>query len=468
MDEPTIEEWMDRHHVEIVRTQATTLDGLGVGKYLGRKKFLDSLPNGHAISDMALAGDPSGTPHLTFWHDFRHAEFGDILLRPDIDTLIWDGTDPDLGHCICDFVDAAGSEIPLCPRTLLKEVYGQVQALGYQAKAAFELEFFLYRDSFEQARRRGYKNLDPVTASTQQNIYLLRNAHHAKPFMNEVIKRLNWQRVAWESWSDEGGVGQVELNFPPADPISAADTIVRARQLIYEVAADLGLSVTFMASLSPGYGNGLHVHHSLQEIETTNIEPNADDAEAAAFLSEGNRSPLLMQWIAGITKTMPGATSLLCPSYNGYRRLQAFSSPPVTPTWGEENKTAGLRVISRTPKSARIEHRLPGGDANPYLVLATIFAGGLAGVRHNLSPPPELKHVGWGMPEDVEKLPNNIMAAADALAADTYLAESLGQGFIDYWINTRKLEWLNFHNECGDTDSKVATDWELRRNFELI
>lgn len=457
MDEPTIEEWMDRHHVEIVRTHATTLEGAAVGKYLNRPKFLKSLPNGHNIADMALAMDITGSPHMTFWHDFRRGQFGDILMRPDISSIVSDGTDPDLGHCLCDFTDVDGNDISICPRTLLKKITGEIDELGYTVKAAFELEFFIFRNTFDQARRREYKNLDPVTASTSSNIYLLRNAHNAKPFMDEVVKRLNWQKFPWESWSDEGGVGQVELNFSPTDPVKAADTIVRAKQLIYEVAVDLGMSVTFMASIRPGYGNGLHVHHSLQNKNGT-----------SAFRENGEKTPLLNNWIAGITRTMAGATSMLCPTFNAYRRLTDFTAPPVTATWGEESKTAGLRVITRTDDLARIEHRLPSGDANPYLVLAAILGGGLAGARKNLTPPEELQIVGWGLPEDVPRLPDSIMGAAEALATDTLLVETLGQDVVDYWVNTRKLEWLNFHSECGDIEAKTSTQWEYNRYFELL
>lgn len=458
MDEPTIEEWMDRHHVEVVRTHATNLDGLAIGKYVKRSKFLASLPNGHAISDIALAMDMTGNPHLSFWHDFRAGTFGDVLLRPDLNTIITDGTDPDLGHCLCDFTDAQGNETSLCPRTLLRQISERIMAQGYLVKAAFELEFFVFHNTFEVARERDYQNLDPVTASKKSNIYLLRNAHRVKPFMDEVLRRLNWQKFEWESWSDEGGVGQVELNFSPTDPVSAADMVVRAKQLIHEVAVDRGMSVTFMASLGPGYGNGLHAHHSL-----TNL------AGDPVFLDNGARSPLMQHWLAGITKTMPAATAFLCPTFNAYRRLTDFTSPPVTATWGEENKSVGLRTISRTPATARLEHRLPSGDANPYLVLAVILAGGLAGEQHQLPVPEEMRRIGWGTPEgDAPRLPTSMMSAIKALEADPYLNEYLGEDVVSYWVNTRKLEWLSFHEECGDTQKRGTTQWEFERYFELI
>ena len=463
MDEPTIEEWMDRHHVEVVQTHATNLDGLAVGKHIKRHKFLAGLPAGHSISDIALAMDLAGSPHMTFWQAFREGTFGDILMRPDINTIVTNGIDPDLGHCICDFTDAHGNEISLCPRTMLRNLTNRIFDMGYQIKAAFELEFFIYSTSFSEAREQEYNALSPVTASTKPNIYLLRNSHHVKPFMDEVLKRLNWQKYPWESWSDEGGVGQVEINFSPRDPVTAADTIVRAKQVIYEVAVDLGMSVTFMASLKPGFGNGLHIHHSLQH-------PNG----SAAFVSSSadgtsNRTTLMEEWIAGITETMPGATALLCPTYNAYRRLTDFTASPVTATWGEENKSVGLRTISRNEKVARVEHRLPSGDANPYLALATILAGGLAGHLHHLPLPEEQTRLGWGTPDgDLTKLPGSLMSATQALAKDQYLKEILGEEFVDYWINTRKLEWLAFHDESGDTEKTSATLWEFERYFELI
>lgn len=456
MDEPSIEEWLDRHHVEIVRTHATNLDGLAIGKYINRPKFLKSLEPGHGIADVALAMDLSGLPHMTFWHEFRHAQFGDIMMKPDLDTIISDGTDPDLGHCICDFVRVDGSEISLCPRTLLRNMTSQVSNLGYTVKASFELEFFVFDMTYSEARRRAYEDFDHIGASELQTIYLLRNAYHAKPLMDEVTKRLSWQGFKWESWSDENGLGQVELNFAPASPVTAADTIARARQIIYEVAVDMDKCVTFMAHPMRGYSSGLHVHHSLLRGD----EP--------AFFDRSGTPELLANWIAGIIETMPAATSFLCPTINSYRRMREFTSPPVTATWGEENRSAALRLFTQSPAAARIEHRLPASDANPYLALAVILAGGIVGLKHNLSPPEELTYVGWALPREYERLPNTIGKAADVLAADGYLKEILGQDVIDYWVNSRRMEWLSFHTEGGDPATRRTTPWEYKRYFELM
>ncbi|MCH8256922.1 MAG: glutamine synthetase [Proteobacteria bacterium] len=384
--EENLESWLDRHHIDIIRTQATNLEGVGVGKYCHRRKFTKSLEDGLGISDMSLAMDLGGMPHLTFWHPFRHNTLGDIALKPDLNTLIPDGNDPNLGHCICDFIQVDGTPINLCPRTNLKRLVRDITDMGYEVKAACELEFYLFKDSFKDARCKKYQNLEAVGASKLRTIYYLRNAYHAKTFMDEVTQRLDCHGIDWEGWSDENGVGQVELNLTPTDAVAMADATVRAKQVIYEVAVDFDMSVTFMAHPVPGYSSGMHMHHSL----TKNGEAVFYDAD-----QPDNHSDLLRHWIGGMIKTMPGAVSYLCPTINSFKRMTEFAAPPLTATWGEENKSCALRLVSRSAGLTRVEHRLGAADVNPYLGLAVILAGGIAGVRHQITPPDEFTHVGW-------------------------------------------------------------------------
>lgn len=459
MNNKALQEWLDRHHVNIVRTHATTLDGPAVGKYLQRNKFLESLPVGHAVADVALGMDLAGAPHLTFWEGFRRDVLGDIFLRPDLSTLISDGTDPDLGHCITDFADGEGNDIDICPRNTLKRMLAQLEALGYDCKATFELEFFLFNHSYADARNRGYRNLAPGSANQYPAIYYLRNAYHAKPFMDEVIKRLEWKEIPWESWNDESAVGQVELNLEPVDPLLAADYVVRTKQIMYEVAVDMDLAVTFMAKPGPGYSSGMHIHHSLRR----DGNPLFFDDNAA-----GNRSRLLNHWLGGLMQTMPASVSYLCPTVNAYRRMVDFAAAPVATTWGEENKSAAIRLVTTSPHLARVEHRIGSADLNPYLALAVILAGGITGLRHELTPPPAFTRTAWGLPEHFDRLPNTISKAADALAQDELLKEVMGASVVDYWVNTRRLEWLSFHTEGGDPESSAVSDWEYKRYFEVL
>ena len=162
-------------------------------------------------------------------------------------------------------------------------------------------------------------------------------------------------------------------------------------------------------------------------------------------------------------------TSFLCPTINSYRRMVGFAAAPTVASWGEDNKSAALRVLSIEPKAARIENRVAGGDANPYLVLAATLASGLAGLNASAALPPPLAVTGWGLPPDgYAHLPKTITSAADALEADTGLAAVLDPAFVRYWINTRRWEWLMFHTTGGDPTAEAVTTWELDRYFELV
>ena len=449
-------DWMDRHHVDIIRTEATNLDGISFGKYVKREKFLGALPVGHAVADVALALDMEGVPLTTLWHPYRSAVLGDVVLRPDLTTLLTDGRDPDLAHVICDVTAVDGSPIELCPRTLLKHQQAALRDAGYEAKVAFELEFCLFREDFDTARARGFKDLTPAGARPQNGVYHTRAALAGKPFMDALVKRLNWRDIAWEAWNAEASTGQFELNFAPASPVTAADQLIRARQLLYEVAQDLDCSVTVMPSPSAHTASGLHIHHSLQR-----------NGEAAFAASGGQLNETMQHWLGGLMATLPGAVSLLCPTINAYRRFEPFSAVPVTPTWGVENKSTAIRVVERSATQTRIEHRVASSEANPYLAVATILAGGLAGLSGQLAPPEPCDDLAWGLPAHVPRLPASLAQAFAATGNCAQLAAQLGDGFISYWCGTREHEWLRFHHAGGDTGA-APTDWELERYFALF
>jgi glutamine synthetase len=276
--------------------------------------------------------------------------------------------------------------------------------------------------------------------------------------IDEVLVRLAGLGVPVEGWHDEAAPGQFEFNLDPADPLTAADWVVRVKQVVREVAAEQGHIATFMAKASDEYGNGLHVHHSL----ALDGVPVFHAPDTASY------SDTARHWIGGIVATMPAAVSLLCPTMNSYRRMVGFAAAPTLASWAEDNKSAALRVLPRSAKGARIEHRVAGGDANPYLVLAAVLAGGVAGLEHAVEPPPELQVAGWGLPDGWPHLPDTITRAADAFAQDTLLHSVLGHQFCSFWLNTRRWEWLMFHTTGGDPQSVGVTQWELDRYFEMV
>jgi glutamine synthetase len=194
----------------------------------------------------------------------------------------------------------------------------------------------------------------------------------------------------------------------------------------------------------------------------------AGDSAFFAPSAADHRSDLMLHWLGGLMATLPAAVSFLCPTVNSYRRLTEFSAVPTVVSWGEENKSAALRLISHNPDASRIEHRVGAADLNPYIAMAVILAGGLIGIKKQMTPPAEFDKLAWGLPARFVRLPASITTAADVLATDTLLASELGADFIAHWCQTRKNEWLAFHTGGADPTSEQVSEWEYRRYFELV
>jgi glutamine synthetase len=437
----------------MVRIEATTPDGPLIGKHVSPEKFEKCLPEGICLADFVLSVDLAGTPQLGWWADWRQPALGDMYLRPDVSTGVTDASAPGVTSYLGNFTHVDGTPIPVCPRSVLQRQQERLNALGYDAKCAFEIEFFLVEESIADARRQKFKDLTPLGGDAHKMVYLTQRAPEFLPILRSATERLEAIGIPWEAFNDEAAPGQFELNLAPADPVTTADRTVRAKRALREAAYEHGHAVTFMARPFPIYGSGLHLHLSLWRDGVPAFEHGAD---------------AMRHWVGGCLATVAGATSITTPTINSFRRQVDFAAAPTTPTWGEENKGAAFRTITRSGSLARVEHRAASADANPYLVLAAIMAGGMAGLEERIEPPAPVGHLPWGLPDGYERLPSSITAAAEALAADEHLRKGLGDEFVDHWVETRKWEWLMFHSEGGDPDAPTTTDWELQRYFEWV
>jgi glutamine synthetase len=436
----------------VIRIEGTLLDGPLVGKHLSREKFERCLPEGVCLADFILAMDLGGTPQLGWWGDWRQKNLGDMYLRPDLTTEAPVLDAPGVTSYLGNFVHVDGTPLPVCPRSLLQRQEAALAALGYEAKCAFELEFFVVEESIQTAREQNFKSLTPLGGPAGKMAYLTQRSPEFLPILRSATERLDAMNIPWEAFNDEAAPGQFELNLAPADPVTTADRTVRAKRALRDAAYEHGHAVTFMARPFPIYGSGLHLHLSLWR-------------DGAPAFASGD---LLRHWIGGCLATAAGATSVYTPTINSFRRQVDFAAVPTTPTWGEENKGAAFRAITRSDSLARVEHRIASGDANPYLVLATVLAGGIAGLEERITPSEEVTYLPWGLPDGYPRLPSSITAAADALAADERLRKGLGDAFVDHWVESRKWEWLMFHTSGGDPAASSVTDWELQRYFEWV
>jgi glutamine synthetase len=454
MQTSEIEQWLSDNGITSVQIQATNHDGTFVGKTLSQDKFLSGIDNGFAFADVVLGNDLGNFPTLGFAFPSWRGELEDIFLRVDLGTLcVWR---PGVAAVIGDFWTKDGEPVSVCPRNLLRKVAARAADLGYGIKAAVEIEATVFEESVQEARAKGFQALTPL-GGTAGSAYVLSKSADWREYLEAVEARLRSIGIAWEAWNDEAAAGQIEVNVAVGDIVGVADRWARTRQVMREVAYELGRSVTFMAKWSGAWGQASHLNVSLTK-----------DGDNAFYSPEGP-SEVMSHFIGGVMQAMPGTASLALPFITSYRRIVQLEGPPTTITWGHDNKTTAVRAISGHPAYSRIEYRLPGSDANVYLVAAAVAGAGIFGVTNKVEPPEPFVGMAWTLPPgSVEAIPNTITQAAAALEADKVIPEMLGEEFVNYWLGTRRWEWLAFHTMGGGDPDSDLTAWEFTRYFELV
>lgn len=455
MTDDDVGAWLSANAIDTVRVESIAIDGWLFGKQTSTAKFLAGL-GGIPTADYALGVDLDGTPMFGWWDEWR-GELGDIVHVPDLDTLAASAR-PGTATVLADVHQLTGEPVPIDPRSALRRLVARLDDLGFTSKLAVELEAYVFAESLDEARSRDFADLTPLGGPTHLG-YATDRPGALLDYMDAVVARVRGLGIEWEGWLCEYGAGQIEFNVAPADPLGTADSIMRVKSVMREVADELGRCVTFMSKPIVGYANGLHINHSLQR-EGSPAFLDADGVDG--------RSDTMRHWLGGLMASMPASMSFFAPCITSYRRLE-IDGPPLNVTWGENNKTTAIRTVTRTPKVTRLEHRVPSGDANPYLAIAAVLAGGIRGLEDQLDPPPEFHGMAWGAPRsaDVEPLPDTITRAAEALRRDERFGEIMGPELVRHWIETRRWEWLMFHTTGGDPDSFTGP-WELHRYFERV
>ncbi|QIZ38563.1 glutamine synthetase family protein [Saccharopolyspora sp. ASAGF58] len=447
------------HGVAAVRLEYLNLDGTHCGKVVSRAKFLAGIERGWAWPDLAFGLCLGNTVQFGFdWGAWR-GELPDVVLVADLDTMVWPPVGSSVARVLASFRENSGRPLAVCPRTLLRSVDGRLRERGLHAFAAVEIEATVFEESYAEAAAQHYRDLTPLGGRSGAMLVMTKSPAYQR-FMSELLDRFDQQGIGWEAWSDEAAIGQVEINLPPAPAPEAADQAARVKQCLREVAHDLGHSVTFMAKWhDQEYGQGAHVNVSLRDPHGVNLLTGTGDEPV----------PDLMRHAAGgLLATLPGFASLAMPFPSSYRRLAELEGPPTTVTWGLNNKSCAVRAVPSLGPAARLEHRLPGADAHPHLVMAGILAGIEAGIENRLEPQQPIEGLAWMRPDGaLPMIPSSINRSANALTNDPLLATALGREFIDYWVGTRRWEWRAFH-AAGAGGSPVVSEWEMSRYFELV
>jgi len=367
--------------------------------------------------------------------------YGDFEMKPDFSTLRPVSWTPGTAMCMADLQWHDGSPVAASPRQILKAQLDRLAERGWSALAATELEFIVFRDTYEQAFHKGYRDLEPGNLYNVD--YSILGTSRLEPLLGRIRREMAASDLPVENSKGECNFGQHEVNFRYADAVTACDIHTIYKNAAKEIASLEGMSISFMAKYDEREGNSCHIHLSMRSEDDSPVF--ADDQRVfEAFL-------------AGQLATLRELTLFVAPNINSYKRFQTGSFAPTTVAWGRDNRTCAFRVIGHGP-SLRIECRVPGGDVNPYLALAALIAGGLHGVDEQLALEPILE--GNAYTADKPHVPATLRHARELFAGSDVARQAFGDEVVAHYLNNADIELAEF--------DAAVTDWERVRGFERL
>ncbi|HYY80579.1 MAG TPA: glutamine synthetase family protein [Actinomycetes bacterium] len=439
---------VDAGRVDTVLLAMTDMQGRLQGKRLAASHFLDEVLEHNAEGcNYLLAVDVDmntvGGYAMSSWD----LGYGDFVFRPDLSTLRRIPWHEGTALVLCDLEWEDGRPVVASPRTVLRRQLERLTDRGWQALAGTELEFIVFRDSFEDAWRKGYREL---RHANDYNVdYSMLGTARIEPLLRRIRNSMAGAGLRVESAKGECNYGQHEIAFRYADALATADGHAIYKNGAKEIAAQEGYSLTFMSKFNEREGNSCHIHFSLR---------GADDG---ALVMAGDRhhgySELLEQFLAGQLACLRELTLFLAPNVNSYKRYAAGSFAPTAVAWGHDNRTCALRVVGHG-HGLRLENRVPGGDVNPYLALAAIVAAGLHGVDKGLTL--EDEYAGNAYLSDKPKVPRTLREARELFAASEVAHQAFGSDVVEHYSNMAAVEL--------DAFDAAVTDWERFRGFERL
>ena len=435
-----------------VKIAFTDIDGILRGKYISAEKFISVVQNGSAFCDVIFGWDAADLAYDNVQYTGWHTGYPDAPARIDLSTFRKIPWENDVPFFLGDVVDTESNAAYVCPRQLVKKVIGDAANEGYTAYFSQEFEWFNFKETPQSAQDKNFRNLTPLTPG-MFGYSILRSTLN-NPFFTDLFELLRKFNVPLEGLHTETGPGVFEAAIQYAEMAEAADRAVLFKTGVKEIAYKHGIMATFMAKISESLpGCGGHVHQSLWDKSgKNNLFYDARD--------EMKMSAIMKNYVAGQLFCLPHLLPMYAPTVNSYKRLVEGAWAPTTLTWGIDNRTVALRVLCNNQKSSRLETRVIGSDANPYLAMAAALASGLYGIQKKMKlTQPATKGNGY------RDYSNGILAAnlfeATQLMKKSEVAKTiLGANFVEHFTQTREWEWRQ--------SLKAVTDWEFRRYFEII
>ena len=452
MTAKAIIEYVKKHPAGKVKIAYADMDGILRGKYISTDKFLSAIEGGTAFCDVIFGWDANDLAYDNVNYTGWHTGYPDTPAKLDLTTfrkIPWEG---DIPFFLGDILSKEGNPSPVCPRQLVKKVVGDSIRAGFVPFCSQEFEWFNFAETPQSVREKGYRNLEPLTPGMFG--YSILRSTLQNPFFTDLFDLLKKFDVPLEGLHTETGPGVLEAAIVYSEAIEAADRALLFKTAVKEIAYRHGIMATFMAKISqdlPGCGG--HVHQSLWDKgRKQNLFHDAKD--------KLKMSDTLRQYIAGQLHCLPHILPMFAPTVNSYKRLVEGAWAPTTLTWGVDNRTVALRVLNSSGKSCRLETRVIGADANPYLAIAAALASGLYGIKKKLKLKQPATNGNGYLDFSNGTLPRTLEQATRNMKASPIAKEIFGETFVTHFTQTREWEWKQH--------LKAVTDWEYKRYFEII
>ena len=436
---------VERDEVDTVIVGFTDHYGRLCGKRFDAAFFLEAgATDGTHACDYLLTTDMEMEPIPGYGFASWEQGYGDVHLVPDLSTLRMASWLDRTALVLCDVARGVGGphdgHASVAPRSVLRAQVDAAAAMGLTAKAATELEHYLFDTTYRDVARGAV----PEPAGWYLEDYQLQQGARTEQFHQAARRHLNRSGVPVENSKGEWGLGQHEVNVRYADILEMADRHVVFKQCLKELADRSGVSVTFMAKpFADRAGSSCHVHISLWRGDDNAF---ADDARD------------LHWFIAGVLAHVPDVMLFFAPTVNSYKRYVDGSWAPTRLAWSEDNRTAGVRLVGHGA-ARRVECRIPGADCNPYLALAALLAAGLDGIRNETRPPPKFTGDVYAATE-LPHVPRTLGEATDLFESSTFARGAFGDDVVEHYTHFARTEQAQF--------DATVTDWERRRYFERI
>lgn len=424
-------------------------DGYGrlLGKRLTASYFLEN--EAFYSCDYLLSCSMDMEPQSGFQMAGWDQGYGDLVFRPDPSTLRIVSWLPGTALVMCDLLHENGAPVLQSPRSILQQQCTQLAAQGLRALIGSELEFHLFRHDYRTLQYSKYQKLEP--SSPYRIDYHILSTSFEEPLIRTIRNDMNLADIPIECSKGECGAGQHEIGTYYAEALEMADRHVIYKNGAKEIAAQHNAALTFMAKYDQGQaGSSCHIHISIVD----------QDSGANLFWDGQSDRPsgLFRNFLGGIMVLSKEFFLFYGPNINSYKRYCSESFAPTKIAWSTDNRTAGFRIVGRGP-SYRIENRMPGSDANPYLAFAAMIGAGLYGIENRIEPPDEFEGNAYG-DQFLPSVPSSLSQAADLMDHSEAARSVFGDAVIDHYVQLARKEQASF--------DQAVTDWELQRYFERI